>query len=44
MRHILDVMHYEKNICENMVKTIFAKKDIVVVWRNMEAFGIWPQL
>jgi hypothetical protein len=26
----LDVMHYEKNICENMLKTIFGEKDIRV--------------
>ncbi len=40
MRHILNVMHYEKNIYENMVKTIFGEKDIVVVQRDMEAFSI----
>jgi hypothetical protein len=43
MKHILDVMHYEKNICENIVKTIFGE-DTMVVRRNMEVFGIWPQL
>ena len=27
MRHTLDVMHCEKNICENIVKTLWGKKD-----------------
>jgi hypothetical protein len=27
IRHILDVMHCEKNLCENMVKTIFGRKE-----------------
>lgn len=27
VRHILDVMHCEKNLCENMVKTLLAMND-----------------
>jgi hypothetical protein len=38
--HTLDVMHYEKNICENMVKTIFGEKDTMTFKRDMEKFGI----
>jgi hypothetical protein len=36
MRHTLDVMHCEKNVCENMLKTIFGEKDIMVVKRDMQ--------
>ncbi len=27
----LDVMHCERNLCENVIKTIFVAKDIVVI-------------
>jgi hypothetical protein len=41
---MLDVMHYEKNVCENMLKTIFGEKDIVVVRRDMQEASIRPKL
>jgi hypothetical protein len=33
-------MHYKKNMCENMVKTIFGEKDTMTFWRDMEELGI----
>ncbi len=44
VRHTLDVMHCEKNICENMIKTIFGEKDTMALRRDMEELGIQPQL
>ncbi len=35
MKHTLDVMHYEKNICENMLKVIFGETDTIVVRKDM---------
>ncbi len=40
MRHTLDVMHCEKNICENLLKVIFGEKDTLVVRKDMEDIGI----
>jgi hypothetical protein len=37
---MLDVMHIEKNVCENMIKFIFGLKDIVKVRHDMEVCGI----
>ncbi len=31
MRHTLDVMHCEENICENVLKVIFEEKDYVAI-------------
>jgi hypothetical protein len=36
VRNTLDVMHYGKNMCENILKTIFGIKDMVVVQENLE--------
>jgi hypothetical protein len=36
-------MHYEKNVCENMLKTIFGEKNIVDVRKYMHEVGIWPE-
>jgi len=44
VRHILDVMHCEKNISENLVKHIFGDKDIASVKADMQARGIRPHL
>lgn len=38
--HELDVMHCEKNILENIVKTTFGKKDYLAIWGGMEACNI----
>jgi hypothetical protein len=40
VRHVLDVMHCEKNLCENGIKIIFGEKDTVVVRKDMEEVGI----
>ncbi len=40
VRHTLDMMHCEKNVCDNMVKTIFGEKDTVIVHKDMEEIGI----
>lgn len=44
VKHTLDVMHYEKNVCENMIKVIFGEKDTIDVHKDMEEVGIWLQL
>jgi hypothetical protein len=33
-------MHCEKNICENLLKTIFGEKDIVVVQMDLEEMTV----
>lgn len=46
IRHTLDVMHCEKNIAENVMKTIFGEKDTLGVRLDMKEAGIrkhlWP--
>jgi hypothetical protein len=42
VRHTLDVMHCEENICENMLKVIFEEKDYVAIQKYMEEMGIRP--
>ena len=44
IRHILDVMHCEKNISENLVRTAFGEKDTAAVRADMEARNIRPHL
>jgi hypothetical protein len=44
VRHTLDVMRSEKNLSENMLKTIFGKKGKVAVWKDMEEVGIRLEL
>ena len=44
MRHVLDVMHCEKNISKNIVKTTFGEKDTTVVQADLQARGIRPHL
>lgn len=44
VRHILNVMHCDKNLCENLIKVIFGEKNVVAIWRDMEKVGIWPQI
>jgi hypothetical protein len=36
VRNTLDVMHHEKNMCENLLKTTFGIKDMVVVQENLK--------
>ena len=44
VRHVLDVMHCEKNLAENILRTTFGEKDSPAVRADMEARGIRPQL
>jgi hypothetical protein len=30
VRHVLDVMHCEKNICENILKTLWGRKIFII--------------
>jgi hypothetical protein len=40
IRHLLDAMHCEKNLCENMVRTTFGQKDSYGSRQDMESTGI----
>ena len=44
IRHLLDAMHYEENLCENLVKTTFGKNDIYGSQEDMETHGIQENL
>ena len=44
VRHVLDVMHCEKNISENILRTTFGEKDSAAVRADMQARGIRPHL
>ncbi len=44
VRHTLNMMHYEKNISENMFKVIFGEKDTTFVRKYMQEVNIHPQL
>jgi hypothetical protein len=44
IRHLLDAMHCEKNLCENFVKTTFGHKDSYGSRQDMESQGIRRRL
>ena len=44
IRHLLDVMHIERNICESLLKLLFGAKDTVALRRDMEEEGIREHL
>ena len=44
VRHCTDAMHVEKNVCENVVKTILGEKDTIASRRDMEATGVREEL
>jgi hypothetical protein len=44
IRNTLDVMHCEKNICENVIRTIFGTKDILAMWKHLEQCEKQPHL
>jgi hypothetical protein len=44
IRHILDVMHCEKSLCKNMVKTIMGKKDSPGSRQDLEDLDIRQEL
>ena len=37
VHHCTDAMHVEKNVCENVVKTILGEKNTIGCRRDMEA-------
>jgi hypothetical protein len=41
--HVLEVMHCEKNICENILKTLFGEKDSSNVRADLQAMNIRPR-
>jgi hypothetical protein len=43
-RHLLDIMHCKKNLCENMLKTILGAKDSYGSRKDMEEQGIRREL
>ena len=44
IRHVLDVMHIEKNIAESVLKFMFGDKDTVESRKDMEELGIRREL
>ncbi len=40
MKHVLNVMLCEKNLCRNVIKIIFGEKDMVAICKDMEEVGI----
>ena len=43
-RQLLDPMHCEKNVCENLIKTLMGEKDNAAVRVDLQQRGIRPQL
>lgn len=44
LRHVLDVMHVEKNIAESVIKFLFGEKDTAESRKDMEELGIRQEL
>jgi len=44
IHNTFDVMHCEKNLCENVVKTIFSNKDIVAIREDLKDCGMQSHL
>ena len=44
IRHLLDIMHIERNICESLLKLLFGFKDTAASRRDMEQEGIREHL
>lgn len=44
IRHTLDVMHCEKNLCENIIKTLFGETDFPRGRMDYEDMGVRPDL
>ena len=44
IRHTLDVMHCEKNLCENIIKTLFGETDYPRGRLDLKDMGIRPDL
>jgi hypothetical protein len=41
---MLDVMHVEQNMSDNLMKYLYGEKDIVEVWKDMEEVGVQQHL
>jgi hypothetical protein len=44
IKHLLDAMHIEKNLCENVVKTALGNKDSYESRQDMQKQGIRQDL
>ena len=44
IRHLLDLMHCEKNLCENIMKTVWGLKDTLKVRLDLKEASIRPKL
>ena len=44
VRHVLDVMHIEKNIAESVLRFLFGDKDTLELRRDMEELGVRREL
>jgi hypothetical protein len=44
IRHCIDIMHVEKNVCENIIQTICGEKDNKEVKQDLETQNILPHL
>jgi hypothetical protein len=44
IHNTFDVMHCEKNLCKNVVKTIFGNKDTMAIREDFKDCGIWSHL
>ena len=44
VRQLLDVMHCEKNVCDNILKTLLGEKDSPAVRIDLQNRGICPQM
>lgn len=44
VRHVLDVMHIEKNVAESLVKFLFGEKDTPETRRDLEEIGVRREL
>jgi hypothetical protein len=44
VRHILDIMHCEKNFAENIMKTLLGNKDTTAIRKDLQAKGLRPHL
>ncbi len=44
IRNIVDVMHIEKNVSENILKYLFRDRDIIEIHKDLEEVGVMQHL
>ena len=44
IKHVLDVMHVEKNVAESVLKFLFGEKDTLESQRDLQAMGMRHEL